>query len=407
MAGFADPEQIAAGLHTRLWARAFVVAEQGSAAAPRFAFVSADIGLPSQAVRMEVARRLGARFPDGRYSLRNVGFSVTHAHAGPAGYFQYMLLQTASLGFVNQTFEAITGGIVEAIEQADASLQPGVLSLGEAVVEEGGYNRSPTSYLLNPAEERAQYGSDHDDTMVLLKLEQRPPSGGELEAVGMFNWFPVHPTNMNRSNTLVSADNKGLAANLFESWAATSAELHPRRRGNATRAAVPLVGAFAQAHQGDISPNVGEPGQGEPHAPSPRSSDTPVLSLNCHQRPALALLPRVWHRSGGALHRWAQRRPALRAPELHLPRRAGSAQVLMSGCARLPEITLPFHWFGARFLSRCCFTCPVWRSASRAARRPAARCTAAPAFWHSGSWRRPSAVRLQRAWWSARLNAPR
>lgn len=56
MVGFADPEQIAAGLHTRLWARAFVATDDADPSQTRVAFVSADIGMPAQAVRMEVAR---------------------------------------------------------------------------------------------------------------------------------------------------------------------------------------------------------------------------------------------------------------------------------------------------------------------------------------------------------------
>ena len=100
MVGFADPEQIAAGLHTRLWARAFVATDDADPSQTRVAFVSADIGMPAQAVRMEVARvssqascvfacgswvcrcsdrlhcvllqRLGEAYPDGRYSERNV-----------------------------------------------------------------------------------------------------------------------------------------------------------------------------------------------------------------------------------------------------------------------------------------------------------------------------------------------
>eukprot|EP01043_Picozoa_sp_COSAG02_P036303 COSAG02_NODE_2650_length_8327_cov_247.925620_1_plen_867_part_00 len=248
MVGFADPEQIAAGLHTRLWARAFVALDDSDPLENRVAFVSADIGMPAQAVRLEVARRLGEVYTDGRYSARNVGFSVTHAHAGPAGYFQYMLFDTMSMGFINQTFEAITGGIVQAIVQAEGSLAPGTLSLGRADVSDGGYNRSPTSYLLNPHAERSMYATDHDDEMTLLRLAHRG-SGDVNTDIGMFSWFAVHPTNMNRSNTLVSADNKGLASWQFERWA-TSRRPHQNMP--------PFVAAFAQGNQGDISPNVGE-----------------------------------------------------------------------------------------------------------------------------------------------------
>jgi len=36
------------------------------------------------------------------------------------------------------------------------------------------------------------------------------------KALGMLNWFAVHPTSMNNTNKLISGDNKGLAAQLFE-----------------------------------------------------------------------------------------------------------------------------------------------------------------------------------------------
>lgn len=50
--GYANPEQVAGGLLSRLYSRAFIVADpEGSA---RVAFVSVDIGMVSQRVRLEV-----------------------------------------------------------------------------------------------------------------------------------------------------------------------------------------------------------------------------------------------------------------------------------------------------------------------------------------------------------------
>ena len=57
------------------------------------------------------------------------------------------------------------------------------------------------------------------------------------------SWFPVHCTSINNSNSLISGDNKGGAAQLMEKWAAGS-------NGSAA-----FVGAFAQANVGDTSPN--------------------------------------------------------------------------------------------------------------------------------------------------------
>nr|CUU98499.1 hypothetical transcript [Hymenolepis microstoma] len=61
--------------------------------------------------------------------------------------------------------------------------------------------------------------------------------------VGMINWFPVHGTSMNKTNRLVSSDNKGLASLLFERWKKDI-------DGNDK-----FVAAFAQANEGDVSPN--------------------------------------------------------------------------------------------------------------------------------------------------------
>lgn len=59
MMGYASLEQNTAGIHFRLRARAFIVAEspQGS----RFAFVNLDAGMASQLVTIKVLERLKSR----------------------------------------------------------------------------------------------------------------------------------------------------------------------------------------------------------------------------------------------------------------------------------------------------------------------------------------------------------
>ena len=47
------------------------------------------------------------------YSAKNVLLSATHTHSGPAGYMQYALFQATSLGFINQTFNALVDGITK------------------------------------------------------------------------------------------------------------------------------------------------------------------------------------------------------------------------------------------------------------------------------------------------------
>lgn len=85
---------------------------------------------------------------------------------------------------------------------------------------------------------RNRYSSDVDQTMHLLKLV-----ADDDRELGMINWFPVHGTSMNRTNHLVSSDNKGMASILFEQWKKDT-------EGNDL-----FVAAFAQANEGDVSPN--------------------------------------------------------------------------------------------------------------------------------------------------------
>lgn len=78
--------------------------------------------------------------------------------------------------------------------------------------------------------------------MTVLKFVAH--DGREL---GMLSWFPVHGTSMNSTNRLVSSDNKGLASIMFESW-----KMNQKDEAG-------FVAAFAQANEGDVSPNTNGP----------------------------------------------------------------------------------------------------------------------------------------------------
>lgn len=81
-----------------------------------------------------------------------------------------------------------------------------------------GINRSPSAYLLNPAEERAQYPANVDTMMTLLKFVD----GASQKSIGAFSWFATHGTSMSKDNKLISGDNKGAAARFFEDQFATT-----------------------------------------------------------------------------------------------------------------------------------------------------------------------------------------
>ncbi|XP_052203621.1 neutral ceramidase 2-like isoform X2 [Diospyros lotus] len=285
MMGYANMDQNTAGVHFRLRARAFVVAESPQGA--RFAFVNLDAGMASQLVTIRVIERLQSRYGN-LYTEDNVAISGTHTHAGPGGYLQYLLYSITSLGFVPQSFDAIVTAIEMSIAQAHESLKPGSIFVNVGDVENAGINRSPSAYLLNPAEERARYGRDVDTEMTLLKFVD----GESRKSIGAFSWFATHGTSMSRNNKLISGDNKGAAARFFEDWFASSTtnstasspntSTSEKDNGNLLEKASNIkatggqpckkttsegfkvrkndgslfVGAFCQSNVGDVSPNV-------------------------------------------------------------------------------------------------------------------------------------------------------
>jgi neutral ceramidase len=237
MMGYARAEQKDTGIHQRLWSRAFVFVDP--ATAKRVAFVSVDLGMAFQAVKQGVVKLLKQRHIDG-YDDNNILISATHTHSGPAGYAHHALFNITALGFDKDNYQAVVSGIAESIILADQHKKTGRVfwNAGELLGANG--NRSIKAYLKNPASERARYAYPVDKTMSLLRLDDM--SG---QPIGMVNWFAVHGVSMSPENTLISGDNKGYASYLFE-----------REKGADFVGAKGFVAAFAQANEGDVTPNI-------------------------------------------------------------------------------------------------------------------------------------------------------
>ncbi|CAN1329119.1 Neutral ceramidase 3 [Linum perenne] len=154
MMGYAMMDQTTSGVHFRLRARSFIVAEPGK---NRVVFVNLDACMASQIVTIKVLERLKARYGEDLYTEKNVAISGIHTHAGPAGYLQYVVYIVTSLGFVRQSFDALVDGIEQSIIQAHDNLRPGSIYVNKGEVMDAGVNRSPSAYLNNPAEERSKY----------------------------------------------------------------------------------------------------------------------------------------------------------------------------------------------------------------------------------------------------------
>ncbi|KAJ9694880.1 hypothetical protein PVL29_010381 [Vitis rotundifolia] len=209
MMGYANMEQIASGVHFRLRARTFIVAEPEG---DRVVFVNLDACMASQLVKIKVIERLRVRYGN-LYTEQNVAISGIHSHAGSGGYLQYIVYIVTSLGFVRQSFDVLVDGIEKSITMAHDNLRPGSIFVNEGEILDASINRSPSAYLNNPVEERSKYKYDVDKEMTLIKFVD-----DEWGPVGSFNWFATHGTSMSRTNSLISGDNKGAAARFMEDW---------------------------------------------------------------------------------------------------------------------------------------------------------------------------------------------
>ena len=233
---FGRADQITEGIHIRLRARAFVIAELDTN--KRLVFVSAEVGSIEHHITLEVVDRLQARFGK-TYTLENVILSATHTHAGPGGYWHSRTDLGLDGGFYPEHFERIVDGIARAIIKAHDDLQPGSIFIGKGRVEEAGTNRSLIAYQQNPEDERNKYADSIDREMTLLKFVD------ESGEIGMINWHALHPTSMTYYNRLISSDHKGFASLEFE-----------RLQGTTYTSPEDFVAAFAQANPGDVTPNL-------------------------------------------------------------------------------------------------------------------------------------------------------
>lgn len=238
--GYAKMEQKGRGIHLRLFSRAYII-DDGET---RLAFVSVDCGMIGNNIRTEVISLLQRRYNISAYTLDNLMISGTHTHSAPGGFLLDFLFDLNSLGFVPDTFNALVKGIALSIYRAHKNMQEGSLFISKGKLLDANINRSPTAYFANPLEERMRYDYDVDKSMVQLQFYS-----STKVALGVINWFAVHPTSMNNTNRLVSSDNVGLASILMEQTINKDQLIGKGK----------FVASFASTNLGDVSPNIKGP----------------------------------------------------------------------------------------------------------------------------------------------------
>ncbi|HEY0574174.1 MAG TPA: neutral/alkaline non-lysosomal ceramidase N-terminal domain-containing protein [Pseudonocardia sp.] len=248
MLGYGRADQRTEGIHTRLRARAFVIAEPAPGAARRVLLVIAELPLIFESLRRAVLDRLATQYGD-TYTEANMMLTATHTHCGPGGYSHHLLYNTTTGGFRPATFAAIVDGICEAVERAHADVAPAGLVLTQGELHDASANRSRPAFERNPAADRGHFPDGIDPLVTVLRIERAG------QPVGAITWFAVHNTSMTNRNRLISSDNKGYAAYHWERHTHGQDYRSPEPPG--------WVAAFAQTNAGDLSPNLNlRPGSG-------------------------------------------------------------------------------------------------------------------------------------------------
>lgn len=197
--GYAQLKQRGHGIHTRQYARSFIVEDSPE---NRIVFVSVDSGMISHAVKRNVVRELQKKYGK-LYRMDNVMISGTRkrfliknatvcdllffpdTHSSPAGFHMFVLYDLTALGFVHETFYALVRGITQSIVNAHNNMFEGRIFISETEINNANINRSPSAYANNPREEKAQYKDDTDKTLLQLRFMDK----FNKQIMGAFNWF--------------------------------------------------------------------------------------------------------------------------------------------------------------------------------------------------------------------------
>lgn len=246
-AGYGQVSQAGSGVHTRQYARAFVVIDPATGS--RNIIVVLDALSAYENIRAEIVRQLSASF-GGEFTDANVMVTASHTHATPTGITTEPLYNVTTMGWHQKSYQAQVDGSMKALREAMADLAPGNVTVSQSQLTGVGVNRSAQALKDVPKELLGGLVNGVDPSNTTFRFEHN----GQLRAV--LNWFALHPTSLTNKNTLISSDNKGYASYLLET-VDRGVNLNAGSKDDA------FVAAFATSNAGDVSPNTFlQPGMG-------------------------------------------------------------------------------------------------------------------------------------------------
>jgi len=248
------------GVHTRLFARAIVLAEHGH----KMALVVEDLNGVAGGVLQDALRLVG----DPALSEQSVLVSATHTHAGPSGYWNYSAYNTVFPTLMAMTSQNVAGTrddqlysfevrqLAAAIRAADNDLGPGAAAWAHREIVGLTMNRSLEAHLADFGIQES-YGTgtvDQDpggyldtidpavDVLRVDKLEN-----GRDVPVGLWSSFANHGTVDKASFTVYNGDHHAVADRAVESAI---------RATGGVPMSQDVVSAFANADEGDQSSGI-------------------------------------------------------------------------------------------------------------------------------------------------------
>jgi len=243
------------GVHTRLYARAIVLAENGHKAA----FVVEDLNGVAGGVLQDALQLVG----DPALTEQTVLVSATHTHAGPSGYWNFGAYNTVFPTLAAITAQNIQGTrddqlysfevrqLAKAISAADKDLSPGAAAWAHRDLVGLTMNRSLEAHLANfginesygtgtVGQDPGGYLDTIDPGVDVLRVDKLV--GGRDVPVGLWSSFANHGTVDKATFTVYNGDHQASADRAIEAAI---------RNAGGVPGTQDVVSAFANADEGD------------------------------------------------------------------------------------------------------------------------------------------------------------
>ena len=255
--GWERSDARSAGVQTRLFARAVVLAENGHKAA----FVVEDLNGIAGGILQDALTLVA----DPQLTEQTVLVSATHTHSGPSGYWNFPGYNTVFPTLATPTTYNLSGTrddqlysfevrqLAAALRAADADLAPGLAAWAHRDIVGLTQNRSLEAHLANfginegygtgtVGQDPGGYVDTIDPALDVLRVDKLV--GGRDVPVGLWSSFANHGTVDKATFTVYTGDHHGAADRAVEAAIRTRGGVAPGQD---------VVAAFANADEGDQS----------------------------------------------------------------------------------------------------------------------------------------------------------